>query len=266
MAEVVTDGTTIWWDSHGEGPPVVLISGFTSTSDMWYLLLPYLTGDYRVIQLDNRGVGRSEAPDGPYSILTMANDALAVLDAAGETRAHIIGISMGSCIAQEIAVVAPERVRSLVLAASNPGTLHSVYPSPEAMTLIAAGAQSSFEDFNRSLIPVTYHPNTDRNRIEEDIERRLRQPTSEQGILGQQLGVAGWDRFDDLPHLTMPTLVLHGTDDLLDPVENGRVLAARIPGATLVELDGASHQIFTDQEAACASEIRRFLQASEVTN
>src|SRR5689334_5742139 len=115
MPCVVNEGAEIYWEQQGEGPPVLLIMGLSFTLEMWFRVLPPLLQGYRAIVFDNRGVGRTGVPAGPYWIPQMARDAVAVLDAAGVENAHIMGASMGGMIAQELALSAPERVRSLVL-------------------------------------------------------------------------------------------------------------------------------------------------------
>src|SRR5919109_5541781 len=100
-------GARIYWEKYGAGSDVLLIQGLGYTSEMWYRTIPVLARSHRVIAFDNRGVGRSDVPPGPYAIEVMASDAVAVLDAARADRAHVFGISMGGYIAQELALQAP---------------------------------------------------------------------------------------------------------------------------------------------------------------
>ena len=104
MPYAESDGVKIYWEEHGSGPPLLLIMGLGYTLDMWNRALPALAERYRTIVFDNRGVGRSDVPPGPYSIQTMAADARAVMDAAGIDKAHVFGVSMGGMIAQEFAL------------------------------------------------------------------------------------------------------------------------------------------------------------------
>jgi pimeloyl-ACP methyl ester carboxylesterase len=104
-------GVRIYWDEQGQGEPLLMIMGLGYTAHMWYRARPLCAVHYRTVAFDNRGVGRSDVPPGPYSIELMASDAAAVLDAAAVRSAHVLGVSMGGMIAQEFALQYPERVQ-----------------------------------------------------------------------------------------------------------------------------------------------------------
>src|SRR5215813_4154182 len=124
-----SDGARIHYEVHGSGQPVLLIMGLGSNAYGWYRTIPWLSPHYEVIAFDNRGTGRSDVPEGAYSIAQMAADAAAVVDAAGERTAHVCGASLGGMIAQGFAAAYPERLRSLMLICTTPGGAHSVRPS-----------------------------------------------------------------------------------------------------------------------------------------
>src|SRR5262245_29248257 len=107
MPFIENHGAKIYWDEQGEGEPVLLIMGLGLASVMWFRTRPILAARYRTIALDNRGVGRSDVPAGPYPISLMATDAAAVMDSSGCDSAHIYGVSMGGMIAQEFALQYP---------------------------------------------------------------------------------------------------------------------------------------------------------------
>lgn len=241
------DGARLWWESQGEGDPVVLISGLAYPCEMFFRIRPALAADHRVLCLDNRGAGRTgDVPGAPYSVETMADDVLALLDEVGERRAHLFGTSMGGLIAQEIAMTAPERVRSLVLACTHPGVAHSVW-DPEAISLLTNRSSMTPEQAAEASLPFNYAPGTPRDRIEEDWAVRLPLAASPAGYLAQVQGTAGWSGLDRLPALRVPTLVLHGELDRLVPVANGRRIAQEVPGAELTILPDANHVFWTDQ-------------------
>src|SRR5437660_9670044 len=111
----------LYWTGVGEGEPLLLIMGLGATHEYWQRLTPVLSSRFRTILFDNRGVGLSAVPPGPYAMSEMADDAAEVLDAAGVASAHVFGISMGGMIAQELALGYQARVRSLILGCTSPG-------------------------------------------------------------------------------------------------------------------------------------------------
>ena len=128
-----TDGAQLHYEIAGKGDPVLLIMGLGMASTAWWRTVPVLAKRLRVITFDNRGAGRSDAPRGPYTLRQLAADAVAVLDAAGEERAHVYGFSLGGMIAQELALRHPERVSKLVLGATTPGGRHHELPDKDTL-------------------------------------------------------------------------------------------------------------------------------------
>src|SRR6516164_521736 len=167
-------GTKIYWDEEGKGDPLLLIMGLGYPSIAWYRTRPVLAEEFRTIAFDNRGVGRSEMPPGPYPIPLMASDAAAVLDAAGVDSAHIFGISMGGMIAQEFALLYPKRVRSLILGCTAAGGPTAVRAEPETTQILKTRAGMTPEQAAEAVLPFIYDSETPRERIEEDLA--IRQP------------------------------------------------------------------------------------------
>lgn len=260
MAYATSNGARIFWEEEGAGAPVLLIMGFGYPGAMWYRLLPYLTDGYRAIWFDNRGVGATGVVDGPYSIERMAEDGVAVMDAAGVATAHVIGASMGGFIAQELALRHPERVRSLVLACTGPSGPEAVPPSAEARHMLGAHSTMSSDEAVEAATPFVYAPATPRERIEEDTVVRMRQPTAPEGYARQFQALASHGgTYERLPAIAIPTLVVHGAvDRLVDPA-NAKLLADRIPRARLVMIEGASHMLGTDQPEIVGRTMRAFL-------
>lgn len=244
------DGAAIAWESGGpaDAPAVLLIMGLAYPAAMWFRLLPSLEERYRVIRVDNRGAGLTgDVPGAPYTVPMMAADCLAVLDAAGVDRAHVVGISMGGLMAQELALTAPERMLSMCLMATHPGIAHAAI-DPEVLKIVTSGrADMTPQEAAEASIPFNYAPGTPRERIEEDWAVRLPLACSPAGYLGQVQGTLPWTRMEDLGNLRVPTLVLHGELDRLCLPANAETLAARIPGAELVLVPDANHLLMTDQ-------------------
>jgi 3-oxoadipate enol-lactonase len=252
-------GVKIYWEEQGEGDPVLLIMGLGYTMDMWYRTAPALSQRYRTITFDNRGVGRSDVPPGPYPIAAMAADAAAVMDSAGVARAHVFGISMGGMIAQEFALQYPQRTRSLILGCTSHGGPESVLADAEVITTLMARGTMSAEEGIHAMIPFIYDPSTPRDRIDEDLEIRRRTFPTAQGYFAQVQGIFAYESLSRLSQLKAPTLVIHGESDRLVPPENGRRLARLIDGARLVMIPSASHIFPTDQPDAAHEAILGFL-------
>jgi 3-oxoadipate enol-lactonase len=260
MPRVEHAGARIYWEEEGEGEPLLLIMGLGATLDWWIRLRPAVTSRYRTILFDNRGAGKSDCPTGPYSIPTMAGDALAVLDAAGVDAAHVVGLSMGGYIAQELVLQQPSRARALVLGCTSCGGRDAVRATPEVSAALAARGTMARHDALWGMVPYTFDASTPRERIAEDLAMRLRTAVSNAGYFAQLEAVRKWGgSLARLGGITTPTLVIHGESDQLVPPENAQILARAIPHATVVMLPRASHIFLTDQTDAATSAILSFL-------
>jgi pimeloyl-ACP methyl ester carboxylesterase len=258
---VAADRARIYYEVHGRGEPVLLIMGLGSNAYGWYRTIPWLSEHYEAITFDNRGSGRSDAPAGPYSIAQMAADTAAVLDATGHARAHVVGASLGGMVAQRLALTHPDRVRSLVLICTSPGGAYAVQPSSEVMAAVMKAGEDPATVYRRNAWLLygeetrAHHP----ERIEDDLVYRGKIPMQPIAYFAQLLAAAGHDAWDDLPSLSMPTLVLHGDADLLIPTRNGVRLAERIPGAELKLVPGAGHMLQADAGDIVRGTILQFL-------
>jgi pimeloyl-ACP methyl ester carboxylesterase len=129
MPTTKANGIELYYEVHGEGPPLLLIMGLGANATAWYRQIPVLSERYRVIAFDNRGAGRSEKPLEPYSIPQMADDAAALMDTLGISTSHVFGMSLGGMIAQEYALRHPERVQALVLGGTTPAAPRQCGPA-----------------------------------------------------------------------------------------------------------------------------------------
>ena len=261
MPFINNQGAKIYWDELGEGEPVLLIMGLGFPSAMWYRTRPLLAARYRTIALDNRGVGRSDMPPGPYPIALMASDAAGVLDASGVESAHVYGVSMGGMIAQEFALQYPKRVRSLILGCTASGGPHVVKAEPEVNQLLMSGGNLSLEEAAEAAVPFIYDSATSRELIDEDLAMRKDWFPRPEAYMAQLAGIRSWEAYSRLPQISAPTLVIHGESDRLVPAGNGKLIAERIPGAKLVLLPHAGHIYATDQTEAAQDIIMEFLAA-----
>ncbi len=258
MPVVENQGVRIYWDEQGKGAPVLLIMGLGYTSVMWHRTRPALAQHFRTVAFDNRGVGLSDVPPGPYSIATMASDAAAVLDAAGITRAHVFGVSMGGMIAQEFALQYPARTRSLILGCTSPGGPSSIPVDSNVIDVLLMRGMTP-EQARDAILPYIHAVATPRDKVDEDV--RLRQPwlPSPEGYMAQLQGILAWESYSRIAQIKVPTLVIHGKSDALVPPGNGELIAERIPGAKLVVLEHASHIFLTDQTEQAHKGILEFL-------
>jgi pimeloyl-ACP methyl ester carboxylesterase len=265
MPYTTSDGTRIYWEESGTGEPLLLIMGLGYPHEMWHRTRPLVSAHYRTILFDNRGVGKSDVPQGAYSIAQMAADAAAVLDAAGIARAHVFGVSMGGMIAQEFALNYPKRVNRLVLGCTACGGRNAIPAAPNVLGLLMARATMTPEEGAEAMAPFIYDASTPRERIEEDLAIRRRDYPKAAGYLGQVQAIFGWSAFDRLGLIRAPTLIIHGETDQLVPAENARVLARAIAGSRLVMLPHASHIFVTDQPEASHREVLAFLGERSAT-
>ncbi len=261
MAFVVNQGISIYWDEQGAGEPVLLIMGLTYPSDMWHRSRPVLAARFRTIALDNRGIGRSDVPPGPYPIAVMASDAAAVLDAAGLESAHVFGVSMGGMIAQEFALQYPKRVRSLILGCTTPGGPEAVQAEPEVIQVLMTRDLLTPDEATERIRPFIYDASTPRERIAEDEALRMKWYPTPQGYMAQLQGILAWDSYSRLAHIKAPTLLIHGETDRLVPCGNSKLIAERVPEARLVLIPRASHVFATDQPEAANAAVVDFLAA-----
>jgi pimeloyl-ACP methyl ester carboxylesterase len=232
------DGCCLYHEVHGEPShePLVLLEGMGGDIAGWRRNIPHLAAELFVVAYDFRGNGRSLASDEPMTMATFVDDTIALLDDLRIERAHVYGQSFGGMVAQELVLAQPERVRTLVLACTHAGHTHIV-PSRAKIPKGEPWLQLYSPRFAKE------HP----EHVAEDL--RMGSENSQQPHAGRRQWEAmrGFDPYERLPAIAAPTLVLHGTDDLMVDPENARVLASRIPGAELVLLEGAGHVYHSEQ-------------------
>jgi 3-oxoadipate enol-lactonase len=233
------------------GPPLLLIIGMSGTSLQWgEPFLGPLQADFDVIAYDHRGVGASSLLDGAVTTRAMADDAAGLLAALGLDDAHVMGISMGGMIAQELALNHPERVRTLTLGCTYCGGEGSALASEADLAGLVEAIGSG--DRERALragweINVSAKMAADEDAFATFREIAMRRAVPVAVIMQQMQACAAHDTHARLPQIAMPTLVIHGTEDRLLPVQNGRLIASRIPGARLEIFDGVGHLFFWER-------------------
>jgi pimeloyl-ACP methyl ester carboxylesterase len=249
-------GTQLHVERRGGGDPLLLVQGMGANCDHWgEPFLRALERDVELVLYDHRGVGRSGASAGDVSTATLAADALAVLDAAGIERAHVLGFSMGGMVAQELALAAPARVASLVLVATSCGGTQSKPPGADVeQALTTAVLSGDRERVLRTAFGLLFSAAFagDAGNYPPFAEAARIRPASINALLDQRGAILAHDTFGRLRGLDVPTLVVHGTQDRMFEAVNGDLIASMVPGARLELVDDAGHLLFWEQPVRVA--------------
>lgn len=294
MPQITANGISIHYDEHGDtnAPPMLLIMGFGAQMTLWPMELveALVARGFRVIRYDNRDVGLSHKFDGvkapgiikmtllskfgitpkvPYGLADMADDGAGLLDALGIEKAHIVGASMGGMIAQHFAVKHANKTLSLTSVFSTTGNPKLPAAKKEAMKVLITRPASMEEDvlvdhgvkLSRTIGSPGYPADEDRlrDRVRESVHRSVypEGPTRHLSAI-----VADGDRRDMIKNITAPTLVLHGEDDPLVPVEGGHDTAAHIPGAAIKTYPGWGHDLPMELVDTIADDIAAHAKAA----
>ena len=235
----------IAYQIFGEGEPLLLIMGFSGTMDLWAPeMLKELASKYQIIIFDNLGMGKTTDSDKEFTIELFADDVRGLLNALGIERAHVLGWSLGTYIAQELTLRYPDRVEKLILYAGDCGGKEAIYPGPEIMDALGDTSASSRERGERLLAtlfpqkwlkehpdPRTYFPEVTETSSPENIKR-------------QYQAWQNWNgSYSRLAKITQPTLLITGAEDVNTPWQNSLMLIDLIPGAWLVQLEGGGHGV-----------------------
>lgn len=264
MPRILIDDTSFYYETHGQGPPLLMIRGLGSNADHWYSQVPALAERYQVITFDNRGIGRSSDPGGPSSVAMMADDTLGLMDALGLERPHLFGLSMGGMIAQELAVGHPDRIESLILACTHAGGENQVRPEPWVLDLFLEMVRVGSPEARAAAAPTLFDPANLAQRPElarAYAEVSLKHPAGPEILMKQWEAVQGHNAYERLSLIQCPTLVLTGDADVLIPPGNSEILARQIRGARLAVVPGGGHQILVEQADACNRIVLEFLDS-----
>jgi pimeloyl-ACP methyl ester carboxylesterase len=229
-----------------------MISGIGADVSWWTpeMIEPY-SQNFKTIIFDNRGTGRTDKPDIPYSILMMANDTVGLMDALNIQKAHILGISMGGFIAQEIAITSPERVEKLVLCSTNCGGSKQILPSNEVIQKMTTPQDLRPEEWIDVMFSLGFTDDFRKNNpdfIKSYKQRVMEFFTPLDSLQRQTLANMGFSSGMRLKKISAPTLIMHGREDIIAPPENAEILAKRIPNAELVMLDKTGHFLVSAPE------------------
>ena len=269
MPKANVNGVNIDYDVCGQGEPLVLIQGLGGPRSGWIFQTRAFSKYYQVITLDNRGVGKSDKPSQPYTVSTMADDTIALLDHLKVEKAHVLGASLGGMVAQEMAINYPDRVRKLILACTAAGMGHTNGSAVETMGHGSTLTQADIKDprsvdmgrvmsevttlsFNKRLSKIFFVP----------LAKTYLRFREVQAISGQMEAAMAHSTLDRLDQIEAPTLVIVGTGDRLVPSQSSELLANMIPNARLVRVNGGSHPFFMEMRGRFNKEVLDFLGGS----
>jgi 3-oxoadipate enol-lactonase len=251
MPQVTVNDLETHYEIQGEGEPLLLIIGLSFSLLDWGTELPErLAEHYKVILFDNRDAGRTSQSPHPYTLAQMAADAAGLLDALGESKAHVFGVSMGGMIAQHFALNHADKLNQLILGCTMAGGICS-----------QMGDFSSL--FNGNLLDLLFTPDFIReHRVELEAFLQTTIPLHSKGdaLVRQLQAMSGHDTCEQLGKITAPTLVITGDSDRVIPPQNSDILAKNIPGAKRETIENAAHAFCFSHPETTATAIINFLE------
>jgi pimeloyl-ACP methyl ester carboxylesterase len=248
MPKVKANGIEIYYEIAGSGDPLVLIAGLGYPLWQWHKMVPFLAEHFQVIVFDNRGVGQTDKPSGPYTAQMLAADTAGLLSALGIESAAIAGHSMGGFIAQAMALDFPEKVNALILCSTNFGGPRHVPITPEAMAVLGDLTSDPLTRFTNGLKVSTAPGWAEANPdiVEEWTAWREANPLDLAGYQSQMaIGLALVTEEAAFEHrlsaISLPTMIIFGAHDKVVPPENANLLAEQIPGSQITIIPNAGH-------------------------
>ena len=265
MSFVEINNIKLYYEDHGEGFPLVLISGFGSDCASWDAILPYLKDYYRIIRFDNRGVGRSDAPDEFYNVETMADDVAALMNCLQIDQACICGHSMGTSIALNLALKYPAKINKMILCHGFPkinALSRVVFDLIDRMIDTRCDPEILCDFFvpwcyaNATLANLNNHP-----EVQErcDYFKNTEYPQTLPGFKRQLGALLSFDIGNELQKITVPTLIIAGDKDILTPVEDSQYLADHLASGILRIMQDVGHMSVIEKPKESSEIINDFL-------
>jgi len=254
-----SDGTRLYYEEVGAGEPLLLISGQGSDHTNWDGVREDFAPHYRVIVFDHRGTGQSDKPtEPPYTTRGFAQDAVAILDHLGIARAHAYGVSMGGRICQWLGIDFADRISALVLGCTTPGNAHGV-KRPAEVDASFRNLSSDPGAAMATLLNTIVSPQWLDAHPEYLAQMSAQKPIPSYAQRLHYLASEGHDSWDLLPTIKAPTLVIHGSEDVVNPTANAPLLAERIPNAELYIVKGGRHGYFVEFREEASRVVNEFL-------
>jgi len=264
MLRARVNGVELVYELRGARSPLVLIHGAQGDQTMFSELASRFADRFRVLTFDQRGSGLSEKPHTAYSIAQLADDTAALMDHLGFAPAHVVGVSMGGTIAQELALRHSAKVRSVILGCTTPGGSKAIRIGSGAFAAAYSTQAMSAEERGRALAEAAFtkgyierHPEI----VPAMIQARRQRPLDPVALELRIKAVLAHDAYERLPQISCPTLVITGKDDALVAWQNSQLLADCIPGAKLAVLEPAGHCFWLEQPQQSFDAMNEFLDA-----
>jgi len=251
MPKVKVNDIQVYYEVKGKGYPLVMITGLGGNIDLWDpRLVEGLSKNFKLVMFDNRGTGRTDISSKEYTTKLFADDTAGLMNALGISKAHVLGLSMGGMIAQELAINYPEKVSKMILCSTHCGSSKLVQSSQKVPETPVDPSKMSQEEYRKALTNVCTDEfiNENPDFVSLMARKRLMHPTSKEAYVRQLNACRKFDTFERLHQIKTPTLVLHGRNDVLIHPENAKVLAEAIPNAKLVYLEKSAHGLVEEIE------------------
>ena len=246
----------------GQGPPLVMLMGLRGGQAWFYRQIPELSQYFQLILVDNRGSGLSGKPDAPYTVTGMAADTIGLLEAINLESAHFLGISLGGCIAQEVALSFPQKVKGLILACTTCGGSEALALPKHVLARFDEQDSKSHEDALRSNLRILFsdrYLNEQAQQVEAFVTVAIEDKQPMSAFRRQVEALRKFSSARHLPGLTQPTLITTGSDDGFIPAENSMILAGLIPDSSLTVFPKGRHCFFIEMAGRFNREAISFL-------
>jgi 3-oxoadipate enol-lactonase len=262
------NGINMCYQVQGKGVPLVMIQGFAGPHQAWFFQTSVFKKYYKVIIFDNRGIGKTDKSSEPYTIRTMAEDVIGLMGYLGIDKAHVLGLSLGGMVAQEIAISYPERVRKLVLGSTLAGSEGASDVHPEMIKAFTTSESAASIDFRSipiekvmyEMVSLAFNRRLYR-MILLPLSKRSMKSIDPEGHFKQMSAISSYNTLDRLHLIAAPTLVITGTGDRIISPSASEVIASRIPNAKLVLVKGGSHAFFMEMRGRFNREVLDFLRS-----
>ncbi len=266
MPYQTVNGIQIYYEEQGKGEPLMLINGLSFPMDLWFAQIEELSKDFRVIALDNRGIGRTDKPDEEYSIPLMASDAVGLLKALDIHRSHLAGLSMGGFIAQEIALTYPDKVNRLILIATGMGGTKSLELGRPFWEKAAAAIQGlppeQMYRIDFTLMTAAGFAGRNPALLKKAVGLRMQNPQPLHAFIRQFAAAHVFDINDRVQNMTQPALIILGKDDPIFPISLAEDYQKALPEAKMIVYENCGHAVLLEKADQLSRDMREFLKGT----